>query len=122
MSVATDLTANQQRLTEAGQRASAEARKLKGIAPPEVVNELLLQLCIVASESNMLKSLLGSLRMMGELEQRPPPVTAERLELARCVSMFPGHPVYDDAERFAHELAKTGDDTELAVLTTEATP
>ena len=81
MSLATDLTACQQRLQEAGQKASAECRRLKGIAPAEIYDELMLQLCGVAACANELKTLLGTLRMIGELEQRPPEVTAERLEL-----------------------------------------
>jgi len=71
MSLTTDLTQCQARLAEAGLRASAEARKLKGVAPVTVMNELLLQLCVIASEANQLKTLLGVMRMTGELEQRP---------------------------------------------------
>jgi hypothetical protein len=81
MSLAMDLTACQQRLQEAGQKASEEMRKLKSVAAPTIYAELQLHLCNVASEVNKLKVLLGSLRMIGELEQRPPAVTAESLEL-----------------------------------------
>lgn len=111
MSLAIDLTTCQQRIAVACIQASAEARKLKAVAPHAVINELMLQLCIIASESNNFKSLLGSLRMCGDLEQIPPPVTVERLELAECVPMFPTHAVRDERERFAHELAMIGDDT-----------
>lgn len=81
MSLATDLTACQQRLQEAGRKASAEARRMRGLVPAEMYEELMLQLCAVAAGANELKTYLGSLRMIGELEQRPPPVTAEMLEL-----------------------------------------
>lgn len=85
MSLTTDLTQCQARLAEAGRKASAEVRKLKTTAPAVILNELLLQLCVFASETNQLKALLGALRMTGELEQRPLPVTAESLELSQCV-------------------------------------
>lgn len=81
MSLATDLTQCQERLAEAGLKASAEARKLRGRVPVEIYDELMLQLCGIAAGANELKTYLGSLRMIGELEQRPPPVTAESLEL-----------------------------------------
>ena len=81
MSLATDLTACQQRLQEAGKKASAEARKVRGLVSVEIYDELMLQLCGVAACANELKILIGTLRMIGELEQRPPEVTAERLEL-----------------------------------------
>ncbi|MDP1587733.1 MAG: hypothetical protein Q8M07_08330 [Prosthecobacter sp.] len=116
MSLATDLTQCQQRLQEAGRSASAECRRLRGIAPTEVYDELMLNLCVFASETNQLKVLLGSLRMIGELEQRPAAVTAESLELAQC-----GRDRSDMVDRidesehtrraFAHELEMIGDDT-----------
>ena len=115
MSLAIDLTTCQQRLAVACIQASAEARKLKSVAPAAVYEELMLQLCIFAAESNALKALLGSLRMMGEMEQRPPPVTAEMLELATCVRASDLIDRIDESERtrkaFAHELEMIGDDT-----------
>ncbi len=84
MSLATDLTQCQARLAEAGRKASGECRRLRGIAPVEIYDELMLHLCGVAACANDLKVLLGTLRMIGELEQRPAPVTAESLELAQC--------------------------------------
>lgn len=81
MSLATDLTQCQERLVESGRRASAEVRRLKGTAPAPVYDELMLQLCNVTAEANRLKALLGTLRMLGELEQRPPVVKVEDLEL-----------------------------------------
>lgn len=81
MSLSIDLTQCQARLQEAGREASAVARRLRGQVPVELYDELMLQLCGVAACANDLKVLLGSLRMIGELEQRPAPVTAETLEL-----------------------------------------
>lgn len=111
MSLATDLTQCQQRLQEAGLKASAEARKLRGRVPVEIYDELMLALCAVAAGANELKVYLGSLRMIGELEQRPPPVTAESLELAQCIRREPAPPSERDFERFKHDLAVIGDDT-----------
>jgi len=88
MSLAHDLTQCQARLADAGMQASAAARRLKGVAPVPVMSELMLQLCIVASEVNKMKALLGTLRMTGEMEQMPPSVTAERLELAQRERML----------------------------------
>lgn len=114
MSLATDLTDCQKRLSEAERATSAELRRLRNIVPPAVYNEMQAQLCIVASEGNRLKMLLGSLRMIGELEQMPPPVTADRLELASfvpVVPMVPAHPIRDEREAFKLELQHIGDDT-----------
>lgn len=111
MSLATDLTQCQQRLQEAGLKASAEARKLRGLVPVEIYDELMLQLCGIAAGANELKIYLGSLRMMGELEQRPPPVTAESLELSQCIRREPAPPSERDFEHFKHDLAVIGDDT-----------
>lgn len=112
MSLATDLTQCQARLAEAGRKASAEARRLRGLVPVEIYDELMLQLIAVTAGANELKTYLGSLRMMGELEQRPPPVTAESLELAQCIRREPvAAPTERDFERFKHDLAVIGDDT-----------
>lgn len=121
MSLAIDLTQCQARLAEAGQKASAEARKLKAVAPPAVYEELMLQLCAVSACANGLKILLGSLRMIGELEQRPPEVTADTLELAGCMparqveaalpSLFPNHPVEPAGAAYWRSLRASGDDT-----------
>ena len=132
MSLATDLTRCQERLAGAELKASAEARKLKAVAPPVVYSELMLQLCNVAAEVNRFHNLLGSMRMAGDLEQRPPPVTVESLELAGCVPQvhvvgsaaevdeisetrvvpfFPAHEIVDQSAQFALELAHIGDDT-----------
>lgn len=114
MSLAIEITRCQERLQEAGRKASAECRRLREIVPAEMYDELMLQLCVFASETNQLKVLLGSLRMIGELEQRPPPVTAESLELAGCVPVvpaFPAHPLRDEREAFRRELQHIGDDT-----------
>lgn len=91
MSLATDLTACQQRLQEAGKKASAEARKVRGLVSVEIYDELMLQLCGVAACANELKILIGTLRMIGELEQRPPEVTAESLELFQGGQECPHH-------------------------------
>lgn len=105
MSLATDLTQCQQRLADAGRKASAQCRRLRGVAPVEIYEELMLELCVFASETNQLKALLGALRMTGELEQRPPPVTAESLELFQDArSMEPG-----TREQFIKSLHRCGD-------------
>jgi hypothetical protein len=117
MSVATDLTQCQARLAEAGRKASAECRRLRGLVPVEIYDELMLQLCAVAAVANELKVCLGALRMIGELEQRPPTVTAETLELADCMRRDQGDLVdrIDESEAtrraFAHQLEIVGDDT-----------
>jgi hypothetical protein len=120
MSLAIDLTQCQARLADASHKASAEARALKAVAPVEIYNELMLQLCALTSETNNLKSLLGSLRMIGELEQRPSPVTAETLELAACMpprqddaapSLFPDHPVDPPGAAYWRSLRAAGDHT-----------
>ena len=117
MSLATDLTQCQQRLLEAGIKASAEARKLRGQVPVEIYDELMLHLCGIAAGANELKIYLGAMRMTGELEQRPPPVTAESLELAQCVrrdrdDRLDGIDVSETTRRaFAHQLEMIGDDT-----------
>lgn len=116
MSLAADLTQCQQRLAEAGRKASAEARRLKGIAAVEVYDELMLQLIAVTAGANELKTLLGSMRMIGELEQRPTPVTVETLELAQCGRRDgvdrDGIDLSETTRRaFAHQLEMIGDDT-----------
>lgn len=121
MSLAMELTNCQARLAESGRKASAEARKLKGLVAPSVFDELMLQLCIFAAESNALKAMLGSLLMMGELEQMPPAVTADSLELAECMrrDLVDGMDVSEGTRRaFAHQLEMIGDDT----LTREVRP
>lgn len=111
MSLATDLTQCQARLAEAGRKASAATRKLRELVPVEIYDELMLQLCGIAAGANELKVYLGSLRMIGELEQRPPPVTAESLELAQCGRRRSAHPSERDFEHFKHDLVVIGDDT-----------
>lgn len=140
MSLAIDLTQCQQRLAEAEKKASAEARRLKAVAPPQIYNELMLQLCTVTAEVNKFKTILGAMRMMGELDQRPPEVTAERMELGsglpldpllhvlptpaavrefsqgRVVPMVPAHALRDQRAAFALELQHIGDDTLKEVI------
>jgi hypothetical protein len=114
MSLAIDLTDCQRRLSEGQKAISAELRKLRDVVPPAIYGMMQAHLCSVASETNRLKVLLGSLRMIGELEQMPPPVTLERLELAKCVAsvpMLPLHEIRDESAAFARELARAGDDT-----------
>lgn len=114
MSLAADLTQCQQRLQEAGLKASAEARKLRGLVPVEIYDELMLHLCGIAAGANELKIYLGAMRMTGELEQRPPPVTVETLELAQCGRRDLASPAAcseRDFEHFKHDLAVIGDDT-----------
>lgn len=121
MSLAIDLTQCQARLAEAGQKAAAEARKLKPVAPPAIFDELMLHLCAITAGGHELKMLLGSLRMIGELEQRPPEVTAETLELASCMppgqggdklpTLFPSHAVEPAGPGYWRSLRAAGDDT-----------
>lgn len=118
MSLAIDLTQCQARLAEAGRKAAAEARRLRPVAAPGVYDELMLQLCVVTACANELKLLLGSLRMIGELEQRPPEVTAKTLELASCMppaprvtSPFPTHAVEPAGPEYWRSLRAAGDDT-----------
>lgn len=111
MSLATDLTSNQQRLSEAERDASALLRRCKAVIPPEVYTGLQLHLIVIASETTKLKINLGAMRMTGELDQQPPPVTAERLELAQCVPMVPKHALRDESAAFALELRNIADDT-----------
>lgn len=111
MSVAIDLTNNRKRILEAEQEASRLLRAARGGVPPMVYADLQVQLCIIASEVEGMKVNLASLRMIGELDQVPPPVTVDRLELARCVPMVPEHPIRDQSAAFALELQHIGDDT-----------
>ncbi len=114
MSLATELTQCQETLMSAERAASAQLRALRGIVPPNLYSELQVQLIIIASEATRLKVCLGSLRMIGDLEQRPPPVTAETLELAQCGrrdSASPAPCSERDFEHFKHDLAVIGDDT-----------
>lgn len=89
MSLATDLTSNHTRLKESGQKASEMLRGVKRLLPAEIYNELQLQLINIASETTKLGMNLGALRMIGELDQRPPEVTAERLELGMGIPLLP---------------------------------
>ncbi len=126
MSLAIDLTRCQERLLEAEQKASAEARLLKAVAPPAIYNELMLQLCVVAACGNDLKTILGAMRMCGDLEQRPAEVTAETLELgryavpmglceqARKVKMWPERGIEQPPPREVWKLRAAADGT-LAV-------
>lgn len=111
MSVAIDLTNNRNRILEAEQEASRLLRAARGVVPPVVYADLQVQLCIIASEVEAMKVNLRTLRMIGELDQVPPPVTAERLELAQCVPMVPAHAIRDQRAAFALELQHIGDDT-----------
>ena len=128
MSLAIDLTTCQSRLAESGRAASALVRELKGKILPAVYDELMLRMCEIAAEYNQFKVLLGVMRMAGEMEQRPPEVTVERLELAGCVvperdrihkthevvpvvPAFPAHAIKDQSAAFARELQLIGDDT-----------
>lgn len=111
MSLAIDLTNNQVEIEKAEREASALLRRSRNVIPSAIYAELQLKLCTIAVEGTRLKTNLGTLRMIGELEQRPPEVKAENLELAAFVPMLPKHPIQDDHERFALELAQIGDDT-----------
>lgn len=114
MSLAIDLTSNQVEIEKAERAAAELLRGLKGRIPAEFYSQIQVQHCIIASEATKLKTNLGALRMMGELEQRPPPVTAESLELARFVPVvpaFPAHAIRDERAAFALELRHIGDDT-----------
>lgn len=111
MSVAIDLTNNRMRILEAEQEASRLLRAAREVVPPVVYADLQVRLCIIASEVEAMKVNLGTLRMIGELDQVPPPVTAERLELAQCVPMVPAHAIRDQSAAFALELQRIGDDT-----------
>lgn len=111
MSLAIDLTNNQAEIEKAEREASALLRRYKAVMPPMLYSELQLKLCVIASEGTKLKGNLGTLRMIGELEQRPPAVTVETLELAEFVPMVPGHPIRDESAAFARELEQIGDDT-----------
>ena len=105
MSLAADLTQCQQRIAEAGRKASAEARRFKGIAAVEVYDEMMLHLIAVTAGANELKTLLGTMRLIGELE------------LAQCVrrdrdDRLDGIDVSETTRRaFAHQLEMIGDDT-----------
>lgn len=98
MSLATELTSIQGRLSSEGQRASEYLRAHKQVMPAEVYNELQLYLITVASEATKLKMTLGAMRMVGELDPQPPAVTAESLELSR-------------RRQYAEQLRRIGDDT-----------
>ena len=132
MSLAIDLTNCQSRLAESGRGASAAVRKLKGLVPPAVFDELMLRHCEIAAECTQFKMLLGVMRMTGEMEQRPPEVTTESLELSgyipramvfpdvdtasqfaakHLVPMLPHDPVHDESELFRRELERSSDDT-----------
>lgn len=82
MSLAIDLTKNQAEIEAAEREASALLRQARNVIPPAIYAELQLKLCTIACESTRLKTNLGALRMTGDLEQRPPEVRAETLELA----------------------------------------
>ncbi len=88
MSLATELTEIQVRLTQAGRQASEYLRGHKQVIPAEVYNELQLKLITVASEATKLK-----------------------LALAEFVPMVPEHPICDERAAFARELQHIGDDT-----------
>ena len=114
MSLAVELTDCSTRLLKAERSVSAEVRALRGRIPDAVYGRLQTELCVLTSETNRVKILLGSMRMIGDLEQIPPPVTVESLELAECVRkapMLPAHPLRDERDRFALELRHIGDDT-----------
>lgn len=118
MSLAIDLTTNQVEIEKAEREASALLRRARNVIPPAIYNELQLKMCIIASEGTRLKTNLGTMRMIGELEQRPPEVRTETLELAEfvpVVPLFPEHAIEDHRARFALELAQIGDDTLLEV-------
>jgi len=82
MSLAIDLTKNQAEIEAAAREASALLRQARNVIPPVIYAELQLKFCTIACESARLKTNLGALRMTGDLEQRPPEVRAETLELA----------------------------------------
>lgn len=122
MSLAIDLTDCQKRLSEAEKATSAELRKLRNVVPPAIYGMMQAHLCSVASETNRLKVLLGSLRMIGELEQMPPLVTTDGLELAAFVGgigdlMDRGDLIdqIDESEatraRFVQSMHRAGDHT-----------
>lgn len=117
MSLAIDLTDCCDRLLKAERAVSAEVRALKGRVPDATYGRLQAELCVLTSEANRVKITLGVARMTGELDQRPPLVTAERLELAKCVrrdgaDLVDGIDVSEPTRRaFAHQLEMIGDDT-----------
>ena len=90
MSLAIDLTKNQAEIEAAVREASALLRQARNVIPPAIYAELQLKLCTIACEGTRLKTNLGALRMTGDLEQRPPEVRAETLELGRGVPFTPG--------------------------------
>lgn len=111
MSLAIDLTNNHTEIEKAEREVSALLRQYKSVLPAVIYNELQLKLCVIASECTKLKGNLGSLRMIGEMAQRPAAVTVETLELAAFVPMLPEHPIRDEREAFALQLRHIGDDT-----------
>ena len=82
MSLAIDLTDSCDRMLKAERALSAEVRALRGVIPDVVYGRVQAALCEVTSEANRVKITLGAMRMAGDLDQRPAPVTAESLELA----------------------------------------
>jgi len=107
MSLAIDLTTNQVEIEKAEREASALLRRARNVIPPAIYAELQLKLCLIASEGLKLKTNLGALRMMGELEQRPPEVRVESLEL----SEWCWGPLKRQDKAFAEQLKRIGDDT-----------
>lgn len=100
MSLAIGLTKNQAEIEAAEREASAMLRQARNVIPPAIYAELQLKLCLIASEGLKLKTNLGALRMTGDLEQRPPEVRAETLELAEfAYKMSPGAPMFPEMGR-----------------------
>lgn len=117
MSLVDDVEKSYTRLAAAGPKVSALVRLLKGRIPVQIYDDLLTELCGVAAGTNELKIALGVARMVGEVEQRPPPVTTERLELAACMPLprkvdpFPAHAVEAPGPDYWRTLRRAGDDT-----------
>ena len=103
MSLAMQLTQCQARLQEAGREASAAARKLRGLVPVEMYDELMLQLCGVAACATDLKVILGTMRMIAELSQC---VKHDRSDRSDDIDVSEG-----TRRAFARQLEMIGDDT-----------
>lgn len=122
MSLAIDLTKNQAEIEAAAREASALLRQARNVIPPVIYAELQLKFCTIACESARLKTNLGALRMTGDLEQRPPEVRVETLELAEYMWPMPPMKILpipesgrdtkpDIAKLWRQSLRRVGDDT-----------
>lgn len=69
------------RLIAAVGGASAKLRQVRASLPADLYTGVMLDLCALANESQRLKMLLGTLRMVGGSAPRPIPTRVEDLEL-----------------------------------------